>query len=444
MGVGVGGQIAGNQVVNALGGGAAGAASSAPAWASGAAGMGAGMGISMAGNYLANKKKPKEVMPTYGGRHADITDIYGRRFEGAGPGVEGGAIRGASMGANPALAAATGGISVGVGALAGAIAGGATKNDVHAFSDFSANDAYDAIGKAYQKYLGREASPDEIMGRLVGQGYDPKRHEYVGERGLYSQLDFIADSDEAKQYAARQAGQAPASEPTASYRSDSAPNPNGPLAQNPNTGVNGGNPGGPPVLPNTQSSQGNQDEIARIREQMGLGGPAAGPPGLQDSQQAQTQAPGLGQYRLEGFDQGKLDSGHSSPKYLIGRTLSQFDPAAGLTPDALAALNKLGIGTFSGKGDKLHVDGGVADFNGMSDFDVARDYTGEGGRVGSGAWQFEGEGGGNGGDVNQMTFGGPMQFQGPQSPQGNSYSDAIMRYLMQQMGLDRAATQIGG
>ena len=62
--------------------------------------------------------------------------------------------------------------------------------------------------------------------------------------------------------------------------------------------------------------------------------------------------------RLTGYDEGKFnDPNKQSAKYQIGRTLSGFDSTKGLTPDAIAALNGLGFGNFSGQGDKLSLQG---------------------------------------------------------------------------------------
>jgi hypothetical protein len=453
MATGIGADIAGQQVTNALTSGA-----SSPAWATGAAGMGAGMGISMAGNYLANKKKPKELMPTYGGRHGAITDGYGRRFEGAGPGVEGGAIRGASYGANPALAAATGGISIGVGALAGAIAGGATKNDPEAFRDFSAGDGYDAIGRGYKDYLGRDASEEEIMTHMRNVGYKPEdKHRWLGQDALYHILDTLQDSEEAQRFRGElpPAAQAPSQEPTASQVAPGAQR-NYPGGINPPAGNRAqistapvtpyDNTPGSDIGPTTTFADGsvmattnkqNEDTLARqpANTQRLTGNPSSTPA-------APSGPPALGRYRLEGFDQGKLDSGHDSPKYQIGRTLSNFDPRGGLTPEALEALNKLGIGTFSGTRDKLRVENGDPRFNGLSEFDVVRDFDG------TGDWQFAPDGPSAqsvpGGELSMgnsfsNSFGG-QQFSSPQG--SDTYSDQIIRYLMNQLALDQAATSL--
>jgi len=59
-------------------------------------------------------------------------------------------------------------------------------------------------------------------------------------------------------------------------------------------------------------------------------------------------------YRIQPVDQAKFDDPNKHDgKYDYLRTVSAFDPTKGFTPDVIAALNKLGYGTFSGSGDKL-------------------------------------------------------------------------------------------
>jgi hypothetical protein len=64
---------------------------------------------------------------------------------------------------------------------------------------------------------------------------------------------------------------------------------------------------------------------------------------------------------LSGYDPGKLldpnNGSYAHAKYAIGRTLSQFDPHGGFSPEVLAALNALGYGMFSGSGDALSLNG---------------------------------------------------------------------------------------
>jgi hypothetical protein len=103
---------------------------------------------------------------------------------------------------------------------------------------------------------------------------------------------------------------------------------------------------------------------------------------------------------LEGFDGGKLgNKEHNTPKYQIGRVISNFDPKAGVTPELLAELNKLGIGTFEKvSGDKVRVTGNVDPrFEGYTTIDLVRGFNGPGGGQ---AWQYgadNGAGGAGGG-----------------------------------------------
>jgi hypothetical protein len=443
-GIGVGGQIAGNQVKNALmkGGTSAITGSASPSWATGAAGMGAGIGISMAGNALANKLKPKEEMPITGGQHSDILDGYGRRLEGAGPGAHGGAIRGATMGANPALAAATGGISIGVGALGGLIAGLATKNATSAYSDYSANDAYDAIGKGYQKYLGRDATPDEIMGRLVGQGYDPKRHEYVGEKGLRYHMDEIASSPEAQAYAARQAGTPATSTPDLPLPSLGATPGTEPLATSPgqsNTSyqTSQGAPGLPKLQPDGTYSAATTPQLV---DSQAPSAPSAPPPPNPawntDGYSAPQFVPqNYNQQAPPGWDQTKWsDPNHQTPKYAWGRITQDDDPN-----DIEQMLKAYPGAQFDGK-DK------ITGIPGLGPIDV---YQGASTGLNKPQWYdmnaAAAEGGGQAPQGGMPSVGGMPNFANAGgADSGPGYSNSVIQYLMQQMGLDRAATSIGG
>lgn len=162
------------------------------------AAMGAVNPVSMGTDYLGKKLKPKEEMPTFGGEFGQFTDDYGRRFEGTGPGIKGGAVRGAGYGAM------AGPIGAGVGALAGAIVGAATKNAPSAFSDFRVEDAAEAIGNAYQHYLGRPASEEEISAQMQAVGWDPTGGDrWMGEKPLNYIFGTLRDSEEARQRATR-------------------------------------------------------------------------------------------------------------------------------------------------------------------------------------------------------------------------------------------------
>ncbi len=100
---------------------------------------------------------------------------------------------------------------------------------------------------------------------------------------------------------------------------------------------------------------------------------------------------GWGQYGVEGLDKAKIDAGHDSPKYQIGRIQSHFDPTKGVTPEMIDALNgltyqgqKMGNFRFDPKAtsnDWLYVDDGVSKFDGVKGGDIVRN-SGPGG-----AWQ---------------------------------------------------------
>lgn len=88
--------------------------------------------------------------------------------------------------------------------------------------------------------------------------------------------------------------------------------------------------------------------------------PAAAPPLVPDAPAAAPPAAAAPDYsRLSaGFSRDKLnDPNKHSAKYDMARTFAGFDPKQGVTSDVLAALNKLGYGTFSGSGDKVNLSG---------------------------------------------------------------------------------------
>lgn len=98
---------------------------------------------------------------------------------------------------------------------------------------------------------------------------------------------------------------------------------------------------------------------------------------------------GWGTSPIEGFDGGKIARGHSSPKYQIGQVASRYDPKMGITPEMLAELNALGLGTFTGSRDKLYVSGNVDPrFEGYTTIDMVRGFNGPGGGQ---AWQYGAE-----------------------------------------------------
>ena len=266
---------------------------------------------------------------------------YDRRGGGTGgsalKGAASGALTGASVGSVvPVLGTALG---AGIGGAIGGVKNMFGKHASTAPTDFGANDARDAIGQQYQSSLGRDASPDEILSQLSGQGWQAG-DRYVGEKGLNSVLGSIGQSDEAKQFASR-----------------------------------GATP--PPVA----------DVAGPVDAQAATGGQ---------------------KYALEGYDAGKLASGHNSPKYAVGHVLEKYDPKLGLSqPGLLDELNALGIGQFSANSDKLSVANGNADFKGMNTWDSIRDQEGDAG------WQFgvdnnldaAGGQGGGGGQMPQQAGG---------------------------------------
>lgn len=115
--------------------------------------------------------------------------------------------------------------------------------------------------------------------------------------------------------------------------------------------------------------------------------PSAGPAGTP------TQTPAspvnLDFSRMTGYDQTKWDANKQDAKYQMGRTLAQFDPRGGITPEVVEALNKLGYGTFSGQGDKLALSG-LTEFG--RQHKLSGDYTGadfiQGFKSGNGKWGY--------------------------------------------------------
>ncbi len=387
-------QAAGNLAATGVSAGAQSALRSA--LTSGASGAAAGAGISMATDALSNKLRVKEDMPTFGGPHGAITDEYGRRFEGTGGGTHANAVKYAGYGANPALAAATGGLSIAAGALFGIGKAAATRNAKSAYTDFRVEDAADALRKGYQQYLGREASDDEVMGRLVGQGWNPNDgSRWVGEKNLFSQLDDIKASDEAKAYAARGGAAAPEAGAVPAAGAAQA-DPLGAGGVDPfSTGTQAlqarlAAPAQAATQPTAttdlqsraQTSQGDPATLARIRAEMGLGGegpggitgraetagglvPEGAAPTAVDSSAWNTDGYAAPAYTAanagsvpDGWDATKWgDPNHQTPKYAVGRILSQFPPTVDGLAAAFPEIEKAYPGaTFNGK-DKLTIPG---------------------------------------------------------------------------------------
>lgn len=136
----------------------------------------------------------------------------------------------------------------------------------------------------------------------------------------------------------------------------------------------------------------------------------------------------LGGYGLEGFDSAKLNSNHDSAKYQIGRTISHFDPSQGISPELLQALNALGIGNFSGSGDKLHIENGSHGLEGPTDIDLIRDF----GKGGANAWQYGLEGGAPS-PVSGMSNPMASAILGavPTAASGDDYATRIRQQVMQ-------------
>jgi hypothetical protein len=307
------------------------------------AAMGAVNPVSIGTNYLGNKLKPKEEMPTFGGEFGHLTDSFGRRFEGAGPGIKGGAVRGAGYGAM------AGPIGAGVGAAAGAIIGAATKNATSAYSDFRAEDAAQAIGQAYQEFLGRPASDDEIATHMANVGWDEQGGDrWMGEKPLTYILVQIKGSPEAQQRATRgavvdQLGAAgPAPDALKSGQvATGGPGPAGAVDPG-RAGIDDPGRAGLPA------------EATRVEGSAPAGAAPADPSGWNTdgfaaptsiAQNFRSQAPA-------GWDQTKWnDPTHQTPKYVWGRIAADDNPN-----DIDQLLSAYPGATFNGK-DKVTIPG---------------------------------------------------------------------------------------
>ncbi len=145
-------------------------------------------------------------------------------------------------------------------------------------------------------------------------------------------------------------------------------------------------------------------------------------------------APSYNMGSTMGVDAGKFnDPNKHDFKYDTMRTLSQFDPKAGFTPDVLSALNKLDYGTFSGSGDKLSLSGAKnakdsADFANQ-DWIYAHDANN---------------------DATKWNFGGGGAAPAPAAPQGGGGSfsaGSTLSPMLQgnaQNGINQALSSIGG
>jgi hypothetical protein len=206
-----------------------------------------------------------------------------------------------------------------------------------------------------------------------------------------------------------------------------------------NTGITGGGLSGRQILqaPSAPAMPGSLSDLTGGNTGINPTAGALQELGGSMSAAAPQRPTSVGQYgnRLEGFDGGKLqDPNKHDPKYDFARVASQFDPTQGLTPEMLQQLNGLGYGTFSGQNDKLHVDNGDPMFNGISDFDVARDY-------GQGGWQWAPEGG-QGADPMQAALGAssPEEEQYAQA-MGIDTSNPLWRQIFEQLQAEALGTQ---
>lgn len=361
-GAGTAGKI-GNIAASAGTNVAAGLASTGLDVASNAGNLATGAGIGLGTNYLAGKLRDKEVMPTFGGAFGAYTDDLGRRFQGTGGGVASNAVKYAGYGANPALVGATGGLSVAAGALAGAVKGAITKHAKTAYSDFSVEDAAKAIKAQYQAELGREASDEEVMGHLIGQGWDPKGGDrWVGEQNLTGPQGVMAairSSPEARAF--KETG-VPATAREAVVDQLGAP-PMDPSKRGASAADVPGSAPAPPLGTGTASAdlsgragQGSAPTApADAEAETGVGDTSAWDT---DSYAAPQYVPPSAGAVPAGWDAEKwADPNHQTPKYGVGRILSNFPPTVEGLASALPDIQKAYPGTeFNGK-DKLTIPG---------------------------------------------------------------------------------------
>jgi len=260
------------------------------------------------------------------------------------------------------------------------------------------------IGGWYQQYLGRDASQQEINDRLRDPGFNPGVHQ-----------QSIANSEEARAYQQRRAQQPP------------------PGAQQTQPGY------GPPG-----QMQGTVREMPRLpSDPRGWNTDNYPKPGWV----AQNPAG----HPMPGWDRAKwANPNHQTPKYVIGRILSQYAPRTENMDAVVAEIARAYPGTRrTGSGD-ITVPG-----IGSTDILRAADVGGKG-------WQFGGQGGGGGkpqaapaGQVDpfvtlltqltQAQGNGPMVNYGPQGPAPGAENAEIaamrqqMNTLMQQLEAQQQA-----
>lgn len=266
-----------------------------------------------------------------------------RRGGGTG-GTASGALSGASTGSSigsfvPGLGTLAGGA---IGALIGGIGGAITKHAASAPTDFLVDDARNAIAARVKETGG----PEDVDTILRGQGWKPG-DRYVGQAGLEGVFRNL-DANAAK----RAAGAAPAAAvPTTT----------------PATGATkSGLTADAPPLP-------GDDRVQPSSGSMTLG--TTGAPDY-----GRTVGQYVGPQYFGSYDEAKFnDPTHDSPKYQTLRALSHFDPSKGVTPEVIAALNSLNLGTFSGSGDKVTLANADPRWDGMTGADLITDF-GPGGK----------------------------------------------------------------
>jgi hypothetical protein len=199
-----------------------------------------------------------------------------------------------------------------------------------------------------------------------------------------------------------------------------------------NTGVTGGRPAAQlETAGGMQMSQGDPAVLAAIRDEMARGvnvgdqpAPAARPQGDPS-------------WFTQGWDQGKIDSGHKSPKYDVFHALKNagFDPRQGITPEVEAVLDGLGYGdgTVTGS-DTYRFNSDDPSFNGITEFDLIRGFD-----TGNGQWNFEPvQGGPQGGDPALMAAIAPQGFANPQEQElaaslGLDTNNPLWRQILEQL-----------
>jgi hypothetical protein len=266
------------------------------------------------------------------------------------------------------------------------------------------------IGSWYQQYLGRDASQQEIQSRLADPRFDPRVHQ-----------QSIANSAEARAYAARPQ---PPQQPFVDG-----------VGGNPQTGY------GPP-----QNTQGTVRQAPRLpSDPRGWNTDNYPKPGWVAQQPAGHPPPG--------WDRAKwADPNHQTPKYVVGRILSQYSPRTSNMDAVVAEIARAYPGTRrTGNGDITIPGIGSADILRAAD-------------VGGKGWQFSGGGGGGAKpgaaqapaadpfvtlltQLTQAQGNGPMVNYGPQGPPAGAENAEIaglrqqMNTLMQQLESQQQAAR---